>query len=64
MQITVDLTEQQAERLQQLAKSLSVDPGELVRVAVDGLLEHTGDDFEQAASYVLEKNKTLYERLS
>ena len=64
MSISVELSEDQSERLEQLARTLSVDPRELARAAVNSLLTRPADDFERAASHVLEKNKELYERLS
>jgi len=62
--ITVNLSEDQARRLQRLAESLSVEPSELARAAVNGLLARPADDFQRAALFVLEKNRDLYERLS
>ena len=66
MQMTVDLSDEQAEQFQQLAKSLSIPPQELVRAAIDDFLPDPigAEDFSQAARYVLEKNKELYKRLS
>jgi len=64
MSISVDLNEDQSKRLEELARTLSVDPRELARAAVNSLLARPADDFERAACYVLEKNKELYERLS
>lgn len=63
MQITLNLTEDQAERLKQLAEFLGVDPSELARAALSDLLSHPADDFRRAASYVLQKNRQVYERL-
>ncbi len=64
MQITIDLTSQQAEQFQQLAKSLSIPPQELVQAAIDDFLSRPAEDFHRAARYVLEKNRELYKRLS
>ena len=63
MTITIDLTEEQLQRLEELAKSLSVNPRELAQAAVSSLLARPAEDFERAASYVLEKNKEFYDRL-
>ena len=38
MQMTIDLTDKQTEQFQQLAKSLSISPQELVRAAIDDFL--------------------------
>jgi len=62
--ITVNLNDEQVKQLRQLAESLSVEPSELARAAVNNLLGHPADDFRRAASHVLQKNKELYERLS
>ena len=64
MQMTIDLNNKQTEQFQQLAKSLSISPQELVRAAIDDFLWRQAEDFNQAARYVLEKNKELYKRLS
>ena len=66
MQMTIDLSDKQTEQFQQLAKSLSVSPQELVRAAIDDFLFDPigAEDFSQAARYVLEKNEELYKRLS
>ncbi|MBI3462498.1 MAG: DNA-binding protein [Planctomycetes bacterium] len=63
MKITLELTEDQAERLQSVATRLAVRPDELARAAFADLLAYPAEDFEKAASYVLRKNRELYERL-
>ena len=55
MQMTIDLNDKQVEQFQQLAKSLSIPPQELVRAAIDDFLLRQAEDFSQAARYVLEK---------
>ena len=64
MQMTIDLSDKQAEQFQQLAKSLSISPQELVRAAIDDFLLCQSEDFSQVAHYVLGKNEELYKRLS
>ena len=64
MQISIDLSSEQSQRLQDAAFSLGVQPKELAKAALDDLLSQPRDDFRRAAQYVLEKNRTLYERLS
>ena len=64
MQITLDLSSQQAEQFQQLAKALSIPPQELVQAAIDDFLSRPAEDFHRAARYVLEKNRELYRRLT
>lgn len=57
MQMTVDLSDKQTEQFQQLAKSLSIPPQELVRAAIDDFLLRQAEDFSRAARYVLEKTE-------
>jgi predicted transcriptional regulator len=64
MSLSVDLDEEQSRRLQERARQLGVDPRELARAAVNDLLTRPADDFQRAASFVLEKNRELYRRLS
>ncbi len=64
MSITVELTEEQARRLDERARELGVDVRELAKAAVADLLSRPGDDFDRAAKFVLAKNKELYRRLS
>jgi hypothetical protein len=64
MQITIDLTEEQAKTLQELAATYGVDPKILFHATVRGLFAHNRERFERAAQYVLNKNEELLERLS
>ena len=64
MNITVPLTDEQAERLNRFAESLGVDPAELARAACVDLLSQPARDFRDAAAHVLEKNRELYRRLA
>ena len=64
MTLTLDLSDEQAQRLEQRACELGVDVRELAKAAVTDLLSRPTDDFERAANYVLAKNRELYERLS
>ena len=64
MNITLELTDEQAQRLGQLAESLGVDPSELARAACVDLVSQPADDFQKAAKHVLEKNQELYRRLA
>jgi predicted transcriptional regulator len=63
MQITIDLSDEESERLQGIADSLGIAPSELARAAFADLLALPDDDFRRAAEHVLQKNKQLYERL-
>ena len=64
MNIAVPLTDDQAQRLNQLAESLGIDPTDLDRAACVDLISLPPDDFRDAAEHVLEKNRELYGRLS
>jgi len=64
MSITIELTEEQARRLDECARELGVDARDLAKAAVTDLLSHPADDFERAAKFVREKNQDLYRRLS
>ncbi|MHC4876328.1 MAG: hypothetical protein ACYTGL_07505 [Planctomycetota bacterium] len=46
------------------ARELGVDPRELAKAAVNDLLSRTGEDFDRAAEFVLDKNCELYRRLN
>lgn len=62
--ITIPLSDERFLRLEELAKEARVAPEELVRASVEEWLSRPKDDFVQAASYVLQKNAELYQRLS
>ena len=64
MKIAIDLTATQTERLKAIAADLGVDAEELAQAAVADLVSANADDFESAASRVLEKNRGLYRRLA
>jgi hypothetical protein len=64
MKIAVELTEAQRAALAAVAARLQVAPDELAAAAVRDLLAQSGEDFEQAATRVLEKNRELYRRLA
>jgi len=64
MKIVIELNQAQTERLQTIAASLGVDAQELAQAAVADLVSTSADDFEAAASRVLNKNRELYQRLA
>jgi hypothetical protein len=63
MSISLHLDEEQSRRLEERARELGVDPGELAKAAVNDLLSRPDDEFSRAARLVLEKNRELYRRL-
>ena len=64
MSISLNLDEEQSARLEERARKLGVDARELAKAAVNDLLARPADDFDRAATFVLEKNRELYRRLS
>jgi len=62
--ITVTLSEDCLQKLNELAKQFRVAPEELLRVSVEELIARPQADFQKALEYVLEKNKELYKRLA
>lgn len=64
MSISLNLDDEQSARLQERADELGVDPRELAKAAINDLLTRPAEDFDRAATRVLEKNGELYRRLS
>ena len=62
--ITIELSEEQLRYLSEIARQLGIRPEELVRASIQDLLARPDQAFEQAVSYVLEKNAELYRRLA
>ncbi|WP_071932264.1 DNA-binding protein [Picosynechococcus sp. PCC 7003] len=62
--ITINLSNEQLSRLQELARSNQVSPEEFLGVSIEDLLTSPKKDFPQASSYVLKKNVELYRRLA
>ena len=62
--ITVTLSEDRLQKLQELAKQFRISPEDLLRISVEDLIARPQADFQKALSYVLEKNKELYRRLA
>ncbi|HWG43105.1 MAG TPA: hypothetical protein VN688_09990 [Gemmataceae bacterium] len=61
--ITITLPEPVLRKLKERGEEANVTPEELVRASVEEWLQRPKDDFATAASYVLQKNAALYERL-
>lgn len=64
MKIAIELNAAQTERLEEIAASLGVNAEVLAQAAVADLVSAGADDFEAAASRVLQKNRELYRRLA
>jgi hypothetical protein len=64
MRISIELSEEQAERLRRAAERLGVRPEDLARAGVTDLLRQPEEDFQRAAGHVLRKNEALYGRFA
>lgn len=64
MTLNLELDEQQAQRLRDVARRLNVPVNDLAKAAINDLLAKPENDFEQAAVRVLKKNAELYRRLA
>jgi len=64
MKLSIELSDNQGERLEAEAKRLGVAPERLAQAAVTDLLGRRADDFRAAAEHVLRKNTELYRRLA
>lgn len=63
LKLTIDLSKEQSEQIQNLAKSLSIQPKDLIQAVINDLLSQRSEDFRQVADHVLKKNRELYKRL-
>ncbi|HET6881539.1 MAG TPA: CopG family transcriptional regulator [Pirellulales bacterium] len=61
---SIELPDNQAKRLNELAVEGGVTPEELLKSGVREWLEAPRKDFAEAAAYVLRKNAELYRRLA
>jgi len=62
--VTVTLSEDRFQKLQDLAKQFNIPVEQLLRVSFEELAMRPQEDFQRALEYVLEKNKELYKRLA
>ena len=62
--ITVTLSEDRLQKLQNLAKQFKIPTEELLRVSFEELVARPQEDFQKALEYVLETYKELYKRLA
>ena len=62
--ITIILSDDRLDQLQELAARFQVSAEELVRVGVEELLAQPDDVFQRALTVVLKKNAELYRRLA
>ena len=62
--VTITLSEDRFDKLQEIARRFNVKPEDLARVSIEELLLRPEESFEQAADYILGKNAELYRRLA
>lgn len=62
--ITVTLSEDRLQKLQNLAKQFNIPVEELLRISVEELVARPQEDFQKALEYVLETYRELYKRLA
>lgn len=62
--ITIAMSEEQLQKLQEIAAHFQVAPEELVRVSIEELLARPEKEFQKALDDVLRKNAELYRRLA
>ena len=62
--ITVNIPDEQFQKLQQLAQEINISPEDLLRANIEDWLTGSSKEFTQATSYVLKKNAELYRRLA
>jgi len=62
--ITVTLSEDRLQKLQNLAKQFNIPTEELLRISFEELVARPQDDFQKALEYVLDTYKELYKRLA
>jgi predicted transcriptional regulator len=62
--LTIPLSREAAERLQQLAEREGVSTEKLATAGLEDWLTRPRADFMEAARYVLKKNEELYRRLA
>lgn len=62
--ITVNIADEQLEKLQYLARESQISLEDLLRASIADWLSYPKQDFSEAANYVLQKNAELYRRLA
>ena len=62
--ISIELTEEEAQRLTERARHLSVPPEALAAAAVRDQLNAEDAEFDELANEIVERNRELYSRLA
>ena len=64
MKLAIELSPAESKQLEDIATTMGVPIEELATAAISDLVHANSEDFENAASRILEKNRELYKRLS
>jgi antitoxin FitA len=62
--ITINLPDEQLQKIQKLAQERQVSPEALLQASIENWLSSPKKEFSEAVSYVLQKNAELYRRLA
>ena len=62
--ISVTLSEDRLQKIQDLARQFNIAPEELLRISFEELVARPQEDFQKSLEYVLETYKELYKRLA
>lgn len=62
--VTVTLSEDRFQKLQDLAIKFNIPVEQLLRVSFEELVARPQEDFQKALEYILETYKELYKRLA
>jgi predicted transcriptional regulator len=62
--VTISLSDEQWQKLEELAKQLKLTPEEVLKLNLQKELVKSERNFKHAADYVLAKNAELYRRLA
>ncbi|WP_298912699.1 ribbon-helix-helix protein, CopG family [uncultured Nostoc sp.] len=62
--ITINISDEQLQKLQALAQENGISLEDLLRARIEDWLSQPTSEFAQAANYVLNKNAELYRRLA
>lgn len=63
MNLAIQLTKNQEQRLAEMANRLNISASSLAEAVVRDMVNQPESDFERVSKRLLEKNRDLYERL-
>ena len=62
--ITVELTREDMQRLEEMASKFGLSIEQLARIGIEDMLAEPDKQFQEVMQYVLKKNAELYKRLA